>query len=294
MKRRTLLQSALALSVPAATTAAESTRSHTVQYTPRTLYSGLPGFDYASGGVGAGEVVCLSGPSCMGKTLLLLDLASRICRRYGARVLFYSAHKPSVYIGKKAALKGGVPVWYWEDASSDRGGPTVCLLDSNTAIAESAFEIAVKLRGKSPSAALVLILDGWSTLPARSDGMKVIDGIASYPAERWPHTLMSQDLIGRFSDFSIMTGMPVVLGVTTASLMDDEAIATSIALESGIASIANRCVKLHRSALYKVTADIGPAERNVVELTGSSPTWWDTRCSKLRFDSRDLGFSTVV
>jgi hypothetical protein len=35
-------------------------------------------------------------------------------------------------------------------------------------------------------------------------------------------------------------------------------------------------------------------ERNVVELTGTSPKWWDTRCSKLRFDPARLGFETVV
>src|ERR1700676_2423515 len=94
LSRRALLGSALALPLvkPAKTITEESLSSR--------LYTSVPGFDYASGGIGPGEVVCVSGPPCTGKTLLLLDLAWRISMRYGANVLFYSVHQPSVYIAK--------------------------------------------------------------------------------------------------------------------------------------------------------------------------------------------------
>ena len=76
--------------------------------------------------------------------------------------------------------------------------------------------------------------------------------------------------------------------------MDDEALATSSGHESEIRPNADHWVKLHRPELYKVSAEVQLEERNVVELTGTSPRWWDTRCSKLRFDPARLGFATVV
>ena len=94
--------------------------------------------------------------------------------------------------------------------------------------------------------------------------------------------------------FAADNRMTVLMGVTTASLMDDEAIANSSELESDLRRNADHWVKLYRPQLYRATADIRPGERNVVELTGTSPAWWGTRCSKLRFDPRGLGFSTVV
>jgi len=214
--------------------------------------------------------------------------------RYGATILFYSAQKPSVYVAKKAALKGGIAIHFWEDGGNRSSGPAVYLLDSSTTDAEHAIDIAVTLQGKPATAGSVLITDGWSTLPPPSHRMDLIDGIASYPGERWPHTLLSRQQIGRLREFASITRLPVVLGVSTASLFDDEALAGSTDLESEIRRNADHWVTLYRPELYRVTAEAQPKERNVVELTGTSPSWWDTRCSKLRFDPGRLGFETIV
>jgi hypothetical protein len=96
-------------------------------------------------GIGQGEIVGVSGPICMGKTLLVLDLAERICTRYGKNVLFYSAHKPSVYLVKKAALKDHISIHFWEGGRSRSAGPAVDFLDSNTTDTNHVLEIAVRL-----------------------------------------------------------------------------------------------------------------------------------------------------
>ncbi|MGO9931895.1 MAG: hypothetical protein ACLPV8_08790 [Steroidobacteraceae bacterium] len=258
------------------------------------LFTGLPGLDYALGEIAPGEMVCISGPTCAGKTLLLLDLAARISSRYRQNVLFYSAHKPTVYLAKKAALKGGTDVRIWEDGDTRRGGPAVYLLDSSTENTESAIAIAVRLEAEGAIPGAVLIMDGWSSYAQQTNQIEVIDGTLAYPAERWPHSLLSRERMGRLRELTHLTRLRVVLGVTTASLMDDEALANSLHHESEIRRNADHWVKLYRPELYKVTAEIRPEARNVVELTGTSLTWWDTRCSKLRLDPRDLSFATVV
>jgi len=295
MKRRTLLQSALTLPlVKASASAGALNRSWMMDAETGALCTGLPGLDYALGGIAPGEMVCFSGPPCAGKTLLLLDLAARISSRYRQNVLYYSAHKPTVYLAKKAALKGRSDIHIWEDSGTRRAGPAVYLLDSSTVDTERALEIAVKLQGEPVRSGNALIMDGWSTLPSTTHRIETIDGIAAYPAERWRHTLLSREQTGRLREFTSMTRLSVVLGVTTASLMDDEALATSSDHESAIRRNSDHWVKLYRPELYKVTAEVRPEERNVVELTGKSPHWWDTRCSKLRFDPSRLGFETVV
>ncbi len=230
----------------------------------------------------------------MGKTLLLLDLAKQICTRYRNNVLFYSAQKPSVFIAKKAALKGGINIRFWEDGGTRRAGPSVYFLDSSTADTERAVEFAVKLQDQPIGSGAALIMDGWSTLPSPTHHIEIIDGVAAYPAERWPHSVLSRERVARLREFVTVTQLPVILGITTASLVDDNALAASWDLESEIRRNADHWVKLHRPAVYKGSEETRPGERNVVELTGTSPTWWDTRCSKLRFDPARLGFETII
>jgi hypothetical protein len=293
--RRTLLGSALALPLVKSSKSMVIAEEYSMEMSgPAPLYSGLPGLDYALGGIGPGELVCISGPPCTSKTLMLLELASRISARYRQNVLFYSAHKPSVYIAKKAALKGGISIHLWEDRGTRPGRPAVYLLDSNTADTERAIEVAVTLQSQAVKPETVVIMDGWSSHPRPAQQFQIIDGTPYFPSERWAHTLLSREQQGRLQEFTSKTRLPVVLGVSTASLVDDEALAASRDLESEIRCNADHWVRLYRPELYKVTADVKPKEWNVVELTGTNPRWGDTRCSKLRFDPRDLSFSTIT
>jgi hypothetical protein len=83
-------------------------------------------------------------------------------------------------------------------------------------------------------------------------------------------------------------------GVTTASLMDDEALAESVEIEAELRVRVDRLLSLIRPEIYCATEEVKPEDRHVVYLTGTRPSWWDTRCAKLRFEARRLTLSTVA
>ena len=295
MRRRTLLQGALGLPMIAGVGRASNDfdvagRSEGA----RTLFNGLAGLDYVVGGVAAGELICFAGPPCTGKTLLLLDWAARICGRYGKNVVFYSAHQPSVYLAKKAALRGESNIYFVEGSAAYHKGAGILLIDSTSTDVDRICDAASRLQFEHPAGCGPVILDGWSTYPERIIDMEVVAGVASYPAERCPHALFTTERSDQLKGFASMSRISVVMGITTASLMDVEALAASRDLESALRRNADHWVRLHRPELYKSTADGRAGERSVVELTGTSPKWWDTRCSKLRYDAGNGSFATVI
>lgn len=293
MERRTLLKSMLAL--PVTVSAADESSGAAAATGP--LFSGLAGLDYALGGLEQGNLACIVGPPCMGKTLLLLELAARIVRRYDRNVVFYSAQKPSLYLAKKVALRNDVPVVFAGEkvgiSDSRMVGPAVQLLDSTGTDASAAFELGIRLRLEHPSGCALVILDGWSTCASKVADSPSVGG-EGLPAERWPHARLSRHVLVSTKQFAQTARMPVVIGVTTASLVDEAAQVRSLGIDLDLRIAADRLLSLYRPAVYEETAKINDAQRNDVALTGTSPRWWDTRCSKLRFDPRRMGFETVA
>jgi hypothetical protein len=302
VKRRALLQGALGLPMVAGVGLA-STKSDGAGAAADTgaLFSGLAGLDYAVGGVAAGELICVTSPPHSGKTLLLLDWAARICRRYAKNVVFYSANEPSVYIARKAVAKGRTRVFFAGETRNripyerDIGASgAIVMLDSRGADLEQAQTLADWLKTNHPTGCAAVVSDGWCTTKQRPLSVKVIDGVVRFPAERWAPTLLSLNGIARAGEFARVSGLPVVMGVQTASLMDDEALAESVELSSQLRLAADRWVSMRRPELYVDTDQAIAADKNVVCLSGTSPKWWDTRYARLRFDPSRLEFGTVV
>ena len=57
------------------------------------MKTGLPGFDAVIGHLGLGELHCITGRPCTGKTLLLLHIALGVHRRYETNVVFATAQE---------------------------------------------------------------------------------------------------------------------------------------------------------------------------------------------------------
>jgi hypothetical protein len=299
MRRRALLQSALGLPIVAgigrASAGAGSAEDTDV------LFSGLAGLDYAVGGISAGELICVTSPPHSGKTLLLLDWAAGICGRYGKNVVFYSANEPSVYIARKAVAKSRTRVFFGEETRNQNGydrdigtSGAIVVLDAHGGDLKQAQTLAKWLQANHPAGCAALVLDGWCTTKQRLPGVEVINGVVAFPAERWAPMLLSVERIAKAAEFAQVSRLPVVMGVRTASLVDDEALAESLYLSSQLRSAADRWVSMRRPELYVDTDNRVAADKDVVCLSGISPKWWDTRCARLRFDPGLLGFETVV
>lgn len=96
------------------------------------------------------------------------------------------------------------------------------------------------------------------------------------------------------AEFARVSGLPVVMGVQTASLVDDDALADSLHLSLQLRLAAHRWLAMYRPGLYVDSDRAVPADKNVVHLCGRSANWWDTRRARLRFDDRQREFETVV
>jgi hypothetical protein len=265
------------------------------------LFSGLAGLDYAVGGISAGELICVTSPPHSGKTLLLLDWAARICSRYGTNVVFYSANEPSVYIARKAVTKSRTRVFFAGERQNQSPytfeigtSGAIVMLDSLSADLEQAQTLARRLQANHPAGCATLVMDGWCTTKQRPLHVKVIDGVVWFPAERWVPSLLSVKGMSNSGEFARASRLSVVVGLQTASLVDDEALAESFHLSSQLRRAADRWVSMRRPDLYVDTAHAIAADKNVVCLSGTSPRWWDTRCARLRFDYGTREFETVV
>jgi hypothetical protein len=301
MKRRTLLKSALGLPMVAGVGRGSKFNAAGAAESTGVLFSGLAGLDYAIGGVSAGELICVTSPPHSGKTLLLLDWAARICRRYAKNVVFYSANEPSVYIARKAVAKSRTRVFFAGETQNqipyDRAigaSGVIVMLDSQSADLKQAQSVASWLAANHSAGCAALVMDGRCTTNQRPPGIAVIDGVVAFPAERWAPTPLSVKGMREAVDFAQVSRLPVVMGVQTASLVDDEALADSFELSSRLRLAANRWVSMRRPERYVDTDNRVAADKDVVCLSGTSPNWWDTRCARLRFDSSVLGFETVV
>ena len=304
MERRTLLKTVLALPmiqswVPGTATARMAEGQ---PRSPNALFSGLPGLDYALEGIAPGSLIGITGPTCTGKTMLLLEFAARLSIQYRQNVVFYSAHKPSVYLAKKATLRGDTSIRYLEGvapddpsvgASSEAG---LYLIDANSAESERAYATALRLRRAHPAGCAAFILDGWSTEPqGPGDDIELIGGVPYVLSDSWPHSTLI--LPNRFRQLKHLVRdrqLPVIFGLTTASLVDEEALSATFSIESAIRCQSDRWVVLYRPELYRTTEESRPAERNLVRLTGSSPASPHTRYSELRYNFSTLSFATVT
>lgn len=203
MKRRTLLKSVLALPLVNRTVSAAtpSTTSQTAAHASDALYSGLAGLDYAMGGLKSGEMSCFFGPPCMGKTMLLLELAARLVGRYGQNVYLHGVHQPSVYLSRKVSICGDTKIYFAEirnfvdDWDQGDEGPGVVLLDAQSDPAPLALELVDQLARSHPGGCAALIMDGWCTCQARTMQRHSQQGVGSFRAERWPQRLISGDIL---------------------------------------------------------------------------------------------------
>ena len=300
-KRRALLSAGLAF--PLVTGAGRASTLHKNDESvasAESLFSGLAGLDYAMGGLAAGELACVTSPPHSGKTLVLLDWAARICARNGKNVVFYSANEPSVHIARKGVAKGRARVFIAGETHSQipyarefGSSGAIIMLDAHGGDLE-AQALATWLKANHPAGCAALVSDGWCTTRQRPLEVKIVDGAVTLPAERWAPTFLPAEKLSEAAEFARVCGLPVVMGVQTASLVDDDALADSLHLSLQLRLSADRWLAMYRPELYVDSDRAVPADKNVVHLCGRSANWLETRRRRLRFDYGERQFETVV
>jgi hypothetical protein len=302
MKRRALLQAGLGLQLGTGVGWASTNLQATEKPNDAgVLFSGLAGLDYAVGGMAAGELACVTSPPHSGKTLVLLDWAARICGRYGKNVVFYSANEPSFYVARKAVAKGRARVLFAGETQNPipytrviGSAGAIIMVDAHSGDLERAQTLAKWLKANHSAGCAALVMDGWCSTKQRPLGVEVIDGVVAFPAERWAPTLLSVKGMSDAVEFARVSRLPVVMGVQTASLVDDDALEDSLHLSLQLRQSADRWLAMTRPELYVDSDRTDPADKNVVHLCGRSANWWDMRRARLRFSRERLEFATVV
>lgn len=301
-KKRALLGAGLAFPLVAGVGQASTLHKHDESVaSTEDLFSGLTGLDYAMGGVASGELVCVTSPPHSGKTLVLLDWAARICGRYGKNVVFYSANEPSVHIARKGVAKGRARVLFAGETRSQipytrefGSSGAIIMVDAHSGDLEQAQALATWLKANHLGGCAALVSDGWCTTRPKPREVKIVDGAVAFPAERWAPTFLSAEKLREAAEFARVSGLPVVMGVQTASLVDDDALADSLELSVQLRLAAHRWLAMCRPELYVDSDRAVPADKNVVHLCGRRANWWDTQRARLRFDSGERRFDTVV
>jgi hypothetical protein len=301
-ERRALLGAGLAFPLVAGLGQASTLHKHDKSVaSTEDLFSGLTGLDYAMGGVAAGELVCVTSPPHSGKTLVLLDWAARICRRYGKNVVFYSANEPSALIVRKGVAKSRARVLFAGETQSPipynrefSSSGAIIMVDAHSGDLEQAQTLAKWLQVNHSAGCAALVSDGWCTTRPKPGEVKIVDGAVAFPAERWAPTFLPAEKLRQAAEFARVSGLPVVMGVQTASLVDDDALADSLELSLQLRLAAHRWLAMCRPELYVDSDRAVAADKNVVHLCGRSANWWDTRRARLRFDYGERRFDTVV
>jgi hypothetical protein len=266
-----------------------------------SLFSGLAGLDHAVGGVAAGELACVTSPPHGGKTLVLLDWATRIGSRYGQNVVFYSANEPSVHIARKGVAKGRSRVFLAgetqsqiPDAREFGSSGAVIMLDAHSGDLEQAQALAKWLKANHSAGCAALVSDGWCTTRPRRPEAKIVHGTVAFRAARWAPTFLPADKLSEAAEFAKISRVSVVMGVQTASLVDDDALADSLHMSLQLRLAAHRWLAMYRPELHVDSDRAVPADRNVVHLCGRRADWLETRRARLRFDYGERQFETVV
>ena len=186
------------------------------------MKTGLKEFDSVLGTLGLGELYCVAGRACMGKTALLLDLALRIHRRYETNVVFATARElPEDLIAKVPVAARHLFVelparaLLREDVEFPAGrGPCIYLVDTQGVGPIRPHYIAHRLNAEHRSRCDLLVSDGWTVTPDRVTYTKRVLGETEYRlgCER-PALQLSVSTLGRAKRFAQGSGVATVYGI---------------------------------------------------------------------------------
>ncbi len=266
------------------------------------MKTGLKEFDSVCGPLGLGELVCVAGRPCNGKTALLLDLALRIHRRYETNVVFATARElPEDLLAKAPAAARHLFVelpardLLREDVEFPAGrGPCIYLVDTQGVGPTRPHYIAHRLNTEHRSRCDLLVSDGWTVTVDRVTTVERVVAGVSYRLnfERAALTLSAATLVDA-QRFAKGSGVATIYGIRSAAHDDEESgpgLEDLRRLRSTVSKAAARTVLLHRPELYLAHGDGREEVAGVIELAAAGEGTLESRRSRLRYDAAKRRF----
>ncbi len=177
------------------------------------------------GALTPGQVWCVAGRPCMGKTALLLDVALRVLERHATNVVFGTAQEEATRILLRAppgtmsrflplpsidrVFEGIEAVWHPE--------PHIYLLDVQDLGAAQVHCVAHRLKAAHPVGCGLVVSNGWAVRPVRPTLMeRVVDGHRYWLEWERPARRLGVDQLVRAQRDAVAAGVPMLYGVCTA------------------------------------------------------------------------------
>jgi hypothetical protein len=269
------------------------------------MKTGLAGFDAVIGHLGLGELHCITGRPCTGKTLLLLHIALGVHRRYETNVVFATAQEFPEQIIAMAPAPARSCLVELPSLQLMRGelefpqgrGPCIYLVDVQAVGPTWPHYLAHDLNVSQVRRCDLLVSNGWTVYAERGSYIKHVVGSVPYRLHRErPATLLSAATLARAKRFARASGVATIYGVRTAWNDAQEAgprLEDLLRLRTAVTRSVVSTVLLHRPELYLPHGGGREAVAGIVELAatgeGSSrrgPAFLQYDAAKRTFRSR--------
>ena len=266
------------------------------------MKTGLKEFDSVLGNLGLGELYCIAGRPCTGKTLLLLEIALRIHRRYETNVVFATAQEfpeQIVAMAPPSARRCLVELpslgVLREEVEFPQGrGPCIYLVDVQAVGPTWPHYLAHGLNVSQVSRCDLLVSNGWTVHVDRPPYIKHVLGSVPYRLN-WsrPAAILSASTLARAKRFANGSGVATIYGICTARRDDQENGPRSedlLRLRAAVAKHASRTVLLHRPELYLSHGGGREAVAGRIELSAADGSAAGTRRAALQYDAAKRRF----
>lgn len=276
------------------------------------MLTGLQGFDAVVGALMPGQVWCVAGRPCMGKTALLLDVALRVLERHATNVVFGTAQEEAARILLRAppgTMSRFMPLpcidrvfdgieagWHPE--------PHIYLLDVQDLGAAQVHCVAHRLKVAHPAGCGLAVSNGWAVRPLRPTRMeRVVDGHRYAIEWERPARRLGVNQLMRAQRDAAAAGVPMLYGVCTAvaregrggpdvdELRAGPKVEHLHALQSVLRPGAVGAVLVHRPELYYADDEGRAAFEGVVEL--SSAVGVERRSASLSYRREEKRFADL-
>lgn len=260
------------------------------------MKTGLASFDWTLGDLRLGELYCVAGRPCSGKTVLLLDVALRVHRKYRTNVVFATAQELPEQIvamappsARPCLVELPSRELMRDELEFPQGRePCIYLVDVRSVGATWPHYLAHGLNVSQVSRCDLLVSNGWTVTSERGTYIKHV--LESVPYRlNWarPPTLLAASTLARANRFAKGSGVASIYAVGTAWHDDQEQGPRAedlLRLRAAAGRHAARTVLLHRPELYEPYEPGKKLNLCMTELSVAEAGEGESRRTRLQYD----------